>query len=81
MDNDKWLTLEELAEYLKMGRTKLYRMAQASEIPASKVGSQWRFDREEINAWMKALGRPHQPVCVKNPMMSATDRMVKMDSI
>ena len=54
MGDDKWLTLDELAEYLKIGRTKLYRMAQVREIPASKVGSQWRFDREEINEWMKS---------------------------
>jgi len=53
MDQDKWLTIDELADYLKMGRTKLYRMAQEGVIPASKVGSQWRFDREEIDEWMK----------------------------
>jgi len=54
MHQDKWLTIDELADYLKMGRTKLYRMAQDGEIPASKVGSQWRFDREEIDQWMKS---------------------------
>jgi excisionase family DNA binding protein len=57
MDQDKWLTIDELADYLKMGRTKLYRMAQEGVIPASKVGNQWRFDREEIDEWMK-LQRP-----------------------
>ena len=54
MDQDKWLTIEELADYLKMGRTKLYRMAQKADIPASKIGNQWRFDREEIDEWMKS---------------------------
>jgi excisionase family DNA binding protein len=54
MDQNKWLTIDDLAEYLKMGRTKLYRMAQDGEIPASKVGNQWRFDREEIDQWMKS---------------------------
>ena len=54
MDRTKWLTIEELAEYLKMGRTKLYRMAQEGDIPASKIGNQWRFDREEIDQWMKS---------------------------
>ncbi len=51
---DRWLTLDEFAEYLKLSRTKLHRMAQDAEIPASKVGSQWRFDRQEIDAWMKS---------------------------
>jgi excisionase family DNA binding protein len=53
MVQDKWLTIDELSVYLKMGRTKLYRMAQDGGIPASKVGNQWRFDREEIDDWMK----------------------------
>jgi excisionase family DNA binding protein len=52
MDMEKWLTLEELSSYIKIGRTKLYRMAQDSIIPAFKVGSQWRFDREEIDKWL-----------------------------
>ena len=51
---DKWLTLEELTAYLKLSKTKLYGMAQRGEMPAVKIGSQWRFDREEIDAWMKS---------------------------
>jgi excisionase family DNA binding protein len=52
--NDKWLTMEELATYLKMSRTKLYQMAQKNEIPASKIGNQWRFDRDRIDDWMSS---------------------------
>jgi excisionase family DNA binding protein len=55
MVHDKWLTIDELAQYLKMGRTKLYRLAQEGEMPTSKVGGQWRFDREEIDRWMKTM--------------------------
>jgi excisionase family DNA binding protein len=51
-DADKWLTLDELAGHTKLGRTKLYRMAKEGIIPASKVGVQWRFDREKIDRWM-----------------------------
>lgn len=51
---DKWLTIDELSNYLKMSRTKLYGMAQRGEVPASKIGNQWRFDREEIDIWMKS---------------------------
>jgi len=29
-------------------------MARDGEVPASKVASQWRFDRHEIDAWMKS---------------------------
>jgi len=53
MSLDKWLTLDELAAYIKISRAKLYQMSQAAKIPASKIGSQWRFNREEIDTWMK----------------------------
>ncbi|MBW6512050.1 MAG: helix-turn-helix domain-containing protein [Desulfuromonadaceae bacterium] len=49
---DKWLTIDELAGYIKMSRTKLYGMAQRGEVPASKIGTQWRFDRDRIDVWM-----------------------------
>jgi excisionase family DNA binding protein len=52
--NDKWLTIDELVTYLKMGRTKLYTMAQRGSIPGKKIGNQWRFDREEIDEWIKS---------------------------
>lgn len=52
---DKWLTIEELSGYLKMSRSKLYQMAQKGVLPGSKIGTQWRFDRDEIDDWMKSL--------------------------
>jgi excisionase family DNA binding protein len=48
----KWLTLDELAKYLKLSRTKLYRIAREGKIPASKIGAQWRFNRKEIDDWV-----------------------------
>ena len=51
---DKWLTIEELSGYLKMSRSKLYQMAQKGELPGSKIGTQWRFDRDGIDDWGKS---------------------------
>ena len=53
MNSDQWLTLDELASYLKISRSKIYQMSRDAEIPASKIGKQWRFNQEEINTWMK----------------------------
>ncbi len=50
---DKWLTLEQIAEYLQMSTSSIYKMAQAGKIPAYKVGRQWRFKKEEIDAWVE----------------------------
>ena len=65
MDTDKWLTLDELAEYLKLSRTKLYKMAQKATVPASKIGTQWRFDRQEIDDWVTSQ-RPRSSVSPRN---------------
>ena len=53
INEGKWLTIDELSIYLKVGKTKLYRMVQSGEIPASKILNQWLFNREEIDDWMK----------------------------
>jgi len=52
VETDTWLTPDELAKYLEVSRTKLYRMAQEVKIPGSKIGAQWRFNRHEIDNWV-----------------------------
>ena len=36
-------------------REKLYLMVRDGDIPATKVASQWRFRKEEIDQWMIKL--------------------------
>lgn len=47
-----WMTLEEVAAYLRLSRSKLYSMAQTGAVPCSKVAGRWRFFRPEVDAWM-----------------------------
>ncbi len=46
------LTVDELAEYLKMSRAKIYHMAQRGELPAAKIGAHWRFRKDIIDSWL-----------------------------
>jgi len=48
----EWMTIEEVTDYLKFSRAKLYAMAQGGEILCSKVAGQWRFFRPEIDEGM-----------------------------
>jgi len=52
-DMKKWLTLEQIADYLQMSSSSIYKMAQAGKIPAYKIGRQWRFKIEEIDKWVE----------------------------
>ncbi len=45
------LTVKELADYLQVNQTTIYRLVRRSEIPAFKVGGDWRFNIESIDAW------------------------------
>lgn len=45
------LTLEEVASYLKVHPVTIYRLLKRQEIPAFKVGSDWRFHLESIDRW------------------------------
>jgi len=47
------MTVQDVAQYLRLSKAKVYRMAQANEIPAIKIGSAWRFKKELIDEWMR----------------------------
>lgn len=51
---DQWLTIEEASSYLDIGKTKLYALIKEKKIPARKVASQWKFNKREVDAWMKS---------------------------
>lgn len=46
------LTLEEVANYLRVTKRTLYRLAQEGVLPAFKLGGTWRFRRDELNQWI-----------------------------
>lgn len=47
------LTTKELQSILQVDRTTIYRMADSGRLPAIKVGSQWRFPKDQVEAWLK----------------------------
>ncbi|MGE5551375.1 MAG: helix-turn-helix domain-containing protein [Bacteroidota bacterium] len=49
----KWLTVRQVSDYLQISVSKVYQMAQAGEIPCCRLGQQWRFEREEIDRWLR----------------------------
>ena len=52
-----WIGTHQAAEYLGMGRTKLYELTREGRIPAKRVGKKWMYDREQLAAWMRASRR------------------------
>ena len=42
----------EVAKYLRVSRSLIYRMAREGQIPALKVGRKWLFRKETIEQWL-----------------------------
>ena len=47
------LTVAELARYLRVNMSTIYRLIRNKELPAFRVGRDWRFKREAIENWMR----------------------------
>jgi excisionase family DNA binding protein len=45
------LTIDEVAEYLRLTPQTIYKWAQEKRIPAVKLGKEWRFRRSVIDRW------------------------------
>jgi|HubBroStandDraft_4_1064222.scaffolds.fasta_scaffold1407905_1 excisionase family DNA binding protein len=48
------ITVAELAQYLQVHPTTLYRLVRRHQIPVVKIGADYRFDRDAIVKWMTA---------------------------
>ena len=50
---DTYMTIKDLARYLKVKQSTVYNWVNTDRVPASKVVGQWRFKRSAIDEWIK----------------------------
>ena len=50
---DQLLTLEQVAKYLNVDKFTVYRLLADKDLPAFKVGNQWRFKRKLLENWLE----------------------------
>jgi excisionase family DNA binding protein len=46
------LTVMDVARFLRVPKSTVYKLARVGELPASKIGKHWRFLRRDIHDWM-----------------------------
>ncbi|HQP25534.1 MAG TPA: helix-turn-helix domain-containing protein [Smithellaceae bacterium] len=46
------LTIDELAAYLKISKSTLYKLVREGKIPSQKIGKHWRFIKGAIDQWL-----------------------------
>jgi excisionase family DNA binding protein len=72
-----FMTVEDVAEMLRINKSTVYRMAKAGRIPATRVGRQWRFRLSALEDFLDAGGdvafeAEHQDV--EEPLRKAVNR-------
>jgi excisionase family DNA binding protein len=56
------LTLENVAQYLRVHPSTIYRLLKKRQLPAFKVGRDWRFNLESIDRWRADAERSRGPL-------------------
>ena len=53
MSKERIMTTKELADYIKLNEKTVIKMAQSGKIPGVKLGAQWRFHLDSIDAYIQ----------------------------
>lgn len=63
---DRWLSVDEIAAYLGIKRYTIYKWIERKNMPAHKVGSLWKFKKDEIDNWIRD-GKAAEPFVSRKP--------------
>lgn len=47
-----WLTTEEVAQRIKESKHTIAQRCASGQIPATKLGGEWRVKEDDLEAWM-----------------------------
>lgn len=50
---DRWLSVDEIADYLGIKRDTVYKWIAEKEMPAHKIGRLWKFKKDEVDGWVR----------------------------
>jgi excisionase family DNA binding protein len=54
--SEKWVSVEQVADHLKVKTFTIYKWLERKDMPAHKVGRLWRFKITEIDDWVRKGG-------------------------
>ncbi|MCG7928280.1 MAG: helix-turn-helix domain-containing protein [Candidatus Thiodiazotropha taylori] len=53
---DRWLSINEICNYLGMGKDTVYKWIDKHGMPAHRMGRLWKFKKGQVDAWVEAGG-------------------------
>lgn len=52
--DDKWLSADEIAEYLGISKDTVYAWISNRKLPGHRIGRFWKFKRSEVDVWVRS---------------------------
>lgn len=78
MEAKRWMNVREVAEYLGVSNSKIYKLVESHSIPYRRIGSVLRFGTIEIDDWMrKQIVKPIR----REPQIVATNVVDNVQSL
>jgi PTS system nitrogen regulatory IIA component len=79
------MTIEEVAAYLRVSERTVYDWAQKGDLPGGKLGTTWRFKREDVENWVDARisSKPAQAIPTGghgDKALLSPDRVIVMEA-
>lgn len=59
---NRWYSLKEICEYLGVSRDTIFKWIETKNMPAHKMGRQWKFKVSEVDAWVKSGGAAEKTI-------------------
>jgi excisionase family DNA binding protein len=53
MNNEPWVSLDDIAKHMGVSRDSIYRAIEKRRLPAHKIGRLWKFKVSEVDAWVR----------------------------
>lgn len=58
--DDKWLSVNEIADYLGVKRDTIYKWINRKQLPGHKVGRLWKFRKKDVDDWILKASQNRQ---------------------
>ena len=50
---ERWLSVEEIADYLGVSKDTIYAWRDKKGLPAHRIGRFWKFKANEVDGWVR----------------------------
>lgn len=49
---ERWLSVDEIGDYLGIKRDTVYKWISEKSMPAHKIGRLWKFKKNQVDKWI-----------------------------